>query len=118
MLTFNVNAKCQATEDSVKAAINMLFTSMKTSDSSLLVSCFADSAILQTIMQNKQGGIVVKNESIKSFAKSVSSASKGSLDERIVFDVIKTDGPLAIVWTPYSFYYNGNFSHCGVILFN
>jgi len=28
--------------------------------------------------------------------------------------VVKIDGPLAIVWTPYKFYFNGKFSHCGV----
>jgi len=35
-------------------------------------------------------------------------------DERISFETIKIDGPLAIAWTPYKFYYEGKFSHCGV----
>jgi len=35
-------------------------------------------------------------------------------DERINFDMVRTDGPLATAWTPYKFYYKGNFSHCGV----
>lgn len=41
-------------------------------------------------------------------------ASRGGLDERIQFDVVKVDGPLASVWTPYKFYFKGQFSHCGV----
>jgi len=39
---------------------------------------------------------------------------KAALDERIRFDMIKIDGALASVWTPYSFYYNNKLSHCGV----
>jgi hypothetical protein len=35
-------------------------------------------------------------------------------DERITFETIKIDGPLAVAWTPYKFYYEGKFSHCGV----
>jgi len=39
---------------------------------------------------------------------------KDAADERIVFETIRIDGPLASVWTPYNFYYEGKFSHCGV----
>ena len=31
-----------------------------------------------------------------------------------VVEVVKIDGALASVWTPYKFYFNGKFSHCGV----
>ncbi len=57
---------------------------------------------------------VVKNEMPEGFAKSVSSMPKGAADERISFETVKIDGPLALAWTPYSFYYDGKFSHCGV----
>lgn len=107
------NAKSQTEADSVKAAVNELFSAMKTSDPVLLVSCFADSAVLQTIVKNKET-VLVKNESVTEFASSIAKVPKGSLDERIVFDMVKIDGVLASVWAPYTFYYNGNFSHCGV----
>ena len=110
----SVSAKCQTTADSVKAAVNELFTAMKNSDAVLLKSCFADSAVLQAISRDKEGNLLVKNESVNVFADAIQKAPKGSLDERISFDVIKIDGPLASVWTPYSFYYNDNFTHCGV----
>ena len=106
--------KTHSREDSVKAAVNRIFDAMKNSDSAMLVSSFADSAVLQTINSNKKGEVLIKNESINGFAHSISSTPKGWLDERIQFDMIKIDGPLASVWTPYSFYYNGRFSHCGV----
>jgi Putative lumazine-binding len=108
------NADAQTPEDSVKAVINKMFTGMKTADETLLKSCFADSMVLQTISRNKEGNLIVKNEDPAGFINFISKESPGNADERITFDVVKVDGPLAIVWTPYNFYYKGTFSHCGV----
>jgi Putative lumazine-binding len=111
---FSLVTKAQTAEDSVKITINKLFDGMKSSDAGLLKTAFADSAILQTITRNKEGHIIIQNETMEAFATSISKLPKGDADERIVYDVIKIDGPLAIVWTPYKFYYKGAFSHCGV----
>jgi len=87
---------------------------MQQADGAGAVASFADSAVIQTIEKAKDGSIVVITDKVVDFGKRVSAAPKGALDERISFDVIKVDGPLAIAWTPYQFYYNGTFSHCGV----
>lgn len=97
-------------EQLIKATVNGLFEGMKTSDSVKITNAFSKTAILQTI--TKSGA--VKNENIKDFAISISKAEKQSLDERITFSNILIDGDLASVWTPYEFYYQGKFSHCGV----
>jgi len=107
-------AQSQSTEDSVKSAVNLLFEGMKNADPSLLKKAFSDSAILQTIGRNKEGKIMIRNECIDAFAQAIGKSPKGALDERIQFETIKIDGPLAIVWTPYKFYHEGKFSHCGV----
>jgi Putative lumazine-binding len=104
----------QTTEDSVKAAVNFLFDAMKNADAIKLATAFADSAVLQTIGVSKEGDIVIRNESVKEFAASIGKLQKGAADERIQFETIKIDGPLASVWTPYQFYFKGKFSHCGV----
>src|SRR5258706_753336 len=104
----------QTNEDSVKAVINKMFVGMKNADALLLKSSFADSTLLQTITRNKEGKITVINESIIEFSDFVSTQSPGAADDRISFETIKIDGPLAIAWTPYNFYFNGQFSHCGV----
>ena len=111
-----ISASAQATtsEDSVKLVVNELFAAMKANDGKRLAACFSDSAILQTIVVNKKGETRVLNEQIASFVKSVEAAPAGSLDERIQFSVVKVDATLGIAWTPYSFYFNGKFSHCGV----
>jgi hypothetical protein len=114
LLFVATNVSAQTSSDSVKQVVNQLFTAMKTSDAQLLQQCFADSAVLQTIAVNKEGKTFVRNESVAAFAASISKAPVGALDERIEFDMVKTDAALAIAWTPYQFYLNGNFSHCGV----
>lgn len=106
--------QAQTTEDSVKASINLLFEGMKNSDAGMIGRAFADSALLQTIARDRNGKTVVRNEPVASFMEAIGKLPKGAADERISFDLIKIDGPLAIAWTPYKFYYNGNFSHCGV----
>ena len=106
-------AKAQSAEDSVKAAINKLFTAMKNGDSNALLESFTDSAILQTVLE-KDGNVSVQTEAVKEFADFVGKQKQGDADERITFDMVKTDGALAIAWTPYQFYYKGQFSHCGV----
>jgi Putative lumazine-binding len=107
-------SNAQTAEDSVKQTVNKLFEGMKSSDAALIQSVFADSAVLQTISRNKEGQTVIINENVQTFASSVSKLVIGDADEHISFEVVKIDGPLAIVWTPYKFYYKGNFSHCGV----
>lgn len=110
---FTICSFAQSSVDSVKKVINTLFTAMKTSDGVLLATCFSDSAIMQTIAKDRTGGALIRNEIIVDFINQVAGLPKGAADERIKYDVVKVDGPLAIVWTPYQFYYNGQFSHCG-----
>ena len=112
-LLIAASAKAQSPEDSVKASINKLFTAMKNGDSKALLECFVDSAILQTIAE-KDGNVSIKTEAVKEFADFVGTQKQGDADERISFDLVKTDGALAIAWTPYQFYYKGQFSHCGI----
>jgi hypothetical protein len=113
MLVFSVISKAQSDEESVKAVINTMFAAMKAGDGNTLMQCFADSAILQGVAV-KNGNVTIENESVKDFAKKISQLPKDAADERITFDLIKIDDNLAIAWTPYQFYYKGQFSHCGV----
>ena len=106
--------KAQSAEDSVKAVVNQLFAAMKGANAAMLKEAFADSAVLQTIRRKQDGTFFVQDEKVSDFVEQIGKAKKDSLDERITFETIKIDGPLAIAWTPYKFYYAGNFSHCGV----
>ena len=95
-------------QQEIEKPVRTLFTAMKNADVELLKSVFSETAILQTI--TKDG---VKNEDINDFIASVSKMQKNDLDERITIEAIHTDGELASVFTPYSFYFKDKFSHCG-----
>lgn len=108
------SAQAQTTEDSVKATINRLFEGMKNADSTLLKSAFTDDPILQTIATNKKKQVYIKSDKYNDFVKFIGQQKVGEADERVQFESIRIDGPLAMVWAPYQFYYKGKFRHCGV----
>ena len=107
----------QNSEDSIKNVIQTLFLSMKNADTTSFKTAFADNSILQTVDTDKNGNVNVQNTQLKNFVDFIGKEEKGSADERIIFETIKIDGPLASVWAPYKFYYKGKFSHCGVDVF-
>jgi predicted YcjX-like family ATPase len=106
--------RAQNTEEDIKMAVNNMFKAMREADTAFFKTCFSGSVVLQTIAQDKTGNISVMNQEIENFLTILSQHSVGDLDERIDFGAIHIDGVLASVWTPYKFYYKGNFSHCGV----
>ena len=112
-MLFSLSAKAQSEDDAIKAAVNLFFQGMKNADPAIIESSFADSAMLQTIMITKEGKTIVRNEQPQSMAKAVTRFKPNELDERIVFETIKSDGTLASVWTPYNFFAKGKFIHCG-----
>ncbi len=111
---FIQKAWSQTSEDSVKMVINRMFAAMKNADTLALSSCFSNTMVLQTVARNKEGKTQVINEPAEDFTASIKQLTPGDADEQISFGIVKTDGPLAIAWTPYKFYYKGKFSHCGV----
>ncbi|THU30423.1 nuclear transport factor 2 family protein [Niastella caeni] len=106
--------QAQTTEDSVKAIINRLFEGMKNADTTLLKSAFAEDPILQTVATNKKKQIYIRNEKFGNFVKFIGQQKAGEADERVEFETIRIDGPMAMVWAPYQFFYKGKFRHCGV----
>ncbi|WP_278352134.1 nuclear transport factor 2 family protein [Chryseobacterium gleum] len=93
----------------IEKPIRNLFLGMKNADPELVKSAFTENAVLQTI--TKDG--TIKSDSVQDFIASVSKFPKGDLDERIIIEAVHTDGSLASVFTPYSFYLKGKLSHCG-----
>lgn len=114
---FSVSAQQVNVNDSEQTAVKMviqnLFNAMKSSDTVLLKTCFSPTAVFQTIV-SKDKVVVVKDETVQNFINSIGTQPAGSLDERIVFETVKTNMDLAVVWTPYEFYFKDKYSHKGV----
>lgn len=104
-------------EKAVQSAVTQMFDGMRKADTTLFKTVFAPGASLQSVAKNKDGVVSVRNESIAGFVTSVGKQKPGALDERLSAYDVKIDAELALAWTPYVFYYNGQKSHCGVNLF-
>ncbi|MGE5521878.1 MAG: nuclear transport factor 2 family protein [Candidatus Dadabacteria bacterium] len=104
----------QNSTDSIKATIMHLFDGMRTTDTALIRSAFVYNPVFQSVITNKEGRVVVRSESLDSFIVSIAKPHNLVYDERIIFDDIRMDGDLAMVWAPYKFYLGDKFSHCGV----
>lgn len=112
LVGFSANA--QSEEEAVKAVINSLFDGMRAKNADQIADAFSTDAIMQTI-QNKPEGTVIASNSVADFAKSIGSVpAETYLDERLTDFVIQVDANMATAWTPYQFYVNEKFSHCGV----
>ena len=107
----------QDPQEEIKGVINQLFKGMQEADSIAVAAVFMEEAIMQTIITNKENQASVRQEAVSNFASLVGKQKKGALNEIIEYGDIKIDSPLAFVWTPYRFYYNGTFSHSGVNAF-
>jgi hypothetical protein len=106
--------KAQSDRVQVQAVIEQLFDGMRAKNTEMIAASFSSEAIMQTIAPT-ESGFQVSNGSVSDFIKRIGETpAETNLDERILEYEIKIDGPMATAWTPYEFYVNGNFSHCGV----
>jgi hypothetical protein len=102
-----------ASEKEVKQVIQNMFQAMLQADTSSLRTCFSDKVIFQTIV-NKPEGAMINTVSINDFIQSIGKQAPNALDERIEFGAIQVDPLMATVWTPYTFYLKGQYSHKGI----
>jgi ketosteroid isomerase-like protein len=108
------SAFSQQEEAEVEAVIRKMFDGMRAKDAGAISSAFSKDAMMQTVISRPEGNEVGSN-SVEVFVNRIAAApAETQLDERILSYDIKVDGAMASAWTPYHFYANGKFSHCGV----
>ncbi len=71
-----------------------------------------DASLSSTPLLN--GGEAISRVTKSQFIESVSQAKVGDLNEQVSNLRVEQDGGLANIWMDYSFYYQGQLSHCGV----
>ncbi|MFI2743747.1 nuclear transport factor 2 family protein [Zhouia sp. PK063] len=117
-LVFSANFSfSQQTADKieVKNTIDAFFKAFHEQDSVAIKSTVSDEVIMQSIGKNKDGKIKLTTANFHDFLKSIISIPKeNTFEEKLTDYIINVDGNMANVWTPYEFWYNGKFSHCGV----
>lgn len=117
-LCIGLNSYSQKSEnenENVKQAIISFFDALHKQDSTALKSMAKGNIKMQSISVNKDGETVLQERNYDDFVKNITSIPKDrSFEEKLLGFTINVDGNMANAWTPYEFWYNGKFSHCGV----
>lgn len=96
----------------VMAPIHRLFDGMRAADSALVRSAFHPGARFVQV-EGRGDSVRVVYSDIERFVAAVGGA-QAVWDERLFNTVVQVDGPVASVWTDYTFHLGDRFSHCGI----
>ncbi len=101
----------------VISPIKNLFDGMRLGNAMLIESAFAPNATLETYSVNEAGLTERRQTSAVDFVQAAGQPHDPIWNEVIWSYDVRRDGPLATVWTEYSFYLGKQLSHCGVNAF-
>ena len=99
----------QGQEDEVLAAVVHMFDGMRAADSDMIREVLAEG--MQFAVADDDGAI--RYISPEGWLNAVDD-SGGSWDEQVYDVQVQVDGPMASAWVPYTFYRDGEISHCGI----
>lgn len=114
LCSFSLNAQTNTPENAIKKVITTFFEGLHKGDSTVIKKTIHPEIKIQTTFTNKKGEKLLRTQTKEALLKGI--ANKKATDvyfEKLLSYTIKIDGNLASVWTPYEFYLNTNFSHCG-----
>ena len=99
----------------VKAAIDTFFEGFHKGDTTLMKTVMYGKFTTQTAFKDQNGNDVLRSGESTDLVKAIGNRpADQKWDERLLDYVIKVDNNMANAWTPYEFWRNGEFSHCGV----
>lgn len=105
-------------EADARQLIDTFFEGFHKGDTTLMKSVMAKDIVMQTAYANKSGEHKVHTGKAEDFVNSIASRPETQKwEERLLDYKVQIDGNLAHVWTPYEFWLNGEFSHCGANAF-
>ncbi len=99
-----------------KKMVEDFFEAFHRQDTVKLKEFAIESTLLQSISIDADGNTELHTDSYEKFLKGIASIPKDATfqEELHEFKIEENNGALATVTTPYTFYYNGNRTHCGV----
>ena len=114
LITGNIIAQNSA-EDDIKKTVETFFDGFHKGDTTLMKSIMMDKFTMQTAYKNKEGSDVLVTEESSTLINAIANRPKDQKwDERLLDFNIQVDGNMANAWTTYEFWFNDDFSHCGV----
>jgi len=111
----NMFSQTKDENNSPQQMVEDFFKAFHAQDTLKLKGFAAENAKLQSVFLNAEGNTKLSTSDYSEFVKSIGSIPAENTFEEVLHDYrIERNGLLATVTTPYSFYYNGKLSHCGV----
>jgi len=105
-------------EAEAKLVTDIFFEGFHKGDTVLMKTVMADSLVMQTAFATKQGENKISTDTAEGLLTAIANRPiNQKWDERLLDYKVQIDGNLAHVWTPYEFWFNGDFSHCGANAF-
>ncbi|PHS68313.1 MAG: 3-methyl-2-oxobutanoate hydroxymethyltransferase [Flavobacterium sp.] len=101
-------------EIDAQQVIDTFFEGFHKGDTLLMKSVMAENLVMQTVFTTKEGENKINTEFAEGLITAIANRPVDQKwDERLLDYKIEIDGNLAHIWTPYEFWYNDTFSHCG-----
>jgi len=94
------------------AAVAGVFEGMRTANAAMVRALFAENARF-AMLDARNGPAHVVVQGVDGWIGGI-AASDGKWDEQVYDVVAHVDGDMASVWAPYTFYLDGQISHCGI----
>lgn len=114
VLSVGIAAQENTAQKNIKKVIDTFFEGLHKGDSTIMRATLHKEIKVQTTSTNKEGNKILKTDSKLKLLTSIANKNPEHIYlEKLLFYDIKVDGNLASVWTPYEFYFNEKFSHCG-----
>lgn len=109
------SAQTSADVEAVKATIDQFFEGFHRRDTAAMRTVMGRDVHMQRIGRDREGTPRLKNESMDAFLASMADLPDTlAIQERLLDYRVQVDGDMAHAWTPYEFYLQGEFHHCGV----
>ncbi|MBT8220231.1 MAG: nuclear transport factor 2 family protein [Bacteroidia bacterium] len=117
-LSGNIAAQSNSEEDKILNVIQGVFDGMQVGDSAMVRSHFYHELEMYTSYTNKEGKRILSKDEPQKFFDAIGTPHDRIWNEEWWSPEVRIDGNLAQVWTPYAFYIDDTFSHCGVDAFH
>ncbi|MDC8004660.1 nuclear transport factor 2 family protein [Aureisphaera galaxeae] len=116
--SFFGTAQNDFSEAEAKQLIDTFFEGFHKGDTLMMRGTLAKDVKLQTAFTDKEGTPHLSTGPLDRLLTSIANRpAEQKWDERLLDYKVSIDGNLAHVWTPYEFWVNDTFSHCGANAF-
>jgi hypothetical protein len=116
VLSPTLMASAQTDEEQILKAVQTFFEGIAEADSVKLASVLLPGGVFVSVREDGEEwrtGVQTINEFLESVSEWTSQLYERMWDPKVLIH-----GRIAVVWTPYDFYIDKEFSHCGMDAFN